>query len=121
MLDNNKCMLVYGAGSNELENLAKLGIKVIEITPEMTQMTLEEILEGFRFKTFNPSPIKAKIVILNSFSDNEIKQSIRGIRDIMDDTILAVPTPANIKWKFDKLAEHLVEERNWHLNNQKGR
>lgn len=121
MLDNNKCILVYGMNQVIKYNLTTLGFKVIEVTPEMTKMTVEEILSGLRFQTFNPNPIKTKIIILNNFSDNEIREKISEIRNIVKDSIMAVSTPSNVKWTFDKLAEHLVEEKNWQLSNQKGR
>lgn len=121
MLINDKCIFVYGANSEEIAKLSNLNIRIVEITQEMTQMTLEEILQGFRFKTFNPNPVKERIVILNSFSDNEIKLHVKLIRETVKDVILALPTEGNIKWKFDELAKHLVEEKQWHLRNQKGR
>lgn len=121
MLDNNKCILVYGANSQEIDALKDIGIKIVQITPEMTQMTLEDILEGLKFKTFNPKATKEKIAILNNFSDVEIRKSLNTIKATLKDVILAVPTPVSVKWTFNDLAEHLVEERNLHLNSQKGR
>ena len=46
MLDNNKCILVYGLSNIELLNLSELGYKIIEITPEMCEMTLMDVLKG---------------------------------------------------------------------------
>lgn len=121
MLDNNKCILVYGINQVIKYNLVTLGFKIIEVTPEMTKMTTEQILSGFRFQTVNPNTIKTKIIILNNFSDNEIREKVGEIRKIVKDGIMAVTTPSNVKWTFDELVKHLVEEKNWQLSNQKGR
>ena len=43
MLENNKCILVYGLTNIDLEFIKKLNYKIIEITPEMCEMTLGEI------------------------------------------------------------------------------
>ena len=40
MLENNKCILVYGLTNIDLEFIKKLNYKIIEITPEMCEMTL---------------------------------------------------------------------------------
>lgn len=120
MLDNNKCILAHGLNEFDNKNLSDLGFKIVEITNEMTKMTLEDILSGLRFQTFNPKPINTKIIILNNFSDNEIREKVSEIRKITKDCILAVSTPVNLKWAFDDLAKHLIEERNWYLNKQKG-
>lgn len=111
MLDNNKCILTYGISFYEREKLSTLGFKIIEVTPEMTNMTLGDIIGGLRFNIFNSNPIKTKIIVLNSFSDIEIKENIDNIRGIVNDTILALPTQKNVKWTFGDLVEHLVEDK----------
>ena len=47
MLDNNKCILVYGLSNIELENIKELGYKIVEITTEMCEMTLMDVLMGY--------------------------------------------------------------------------
>ena len=121
MLNNNKCILAYGLNSEELQGLEKIGVKIVEVTAEMTQMSLDEILQGLKFKTFDPNPIDAKVIILNNFSDNEIRTKVSLIRSTVNDCILAMPTANNRAWKFNYLTDHLVKEREWHRNNQKGR
>ena len=44
MINNNKCILVYGLSNVDLEYMKKLDYKIIEITPEMCEMTLRDIL-----------------------------------------------------------------------------
>ena len=53
MLDNNKCILVYGLSSLEILRLRNLGYKLIEITPEMCEMILIDIIIGLKFEIFN--------------------------------------------------------------------
>ena len=64
MLENNKCILAYGLSNTELLNLKKLGYKIIEITPEMCEMTLMDVLLGMKLEIFNNNPIKEKVIII---------------------------------------------------------
>ena len=52
MLENNKCILVYGLTNIDLEFIKKLNYKIIEITPEMCEMTLGDILFHLRGKLY---------------------------------------------------------------------
>ena len=46
MLNNKKCILVYNLNDEELQKLKRLPFKVIEITKEMTSMTVKNIIGG---------------------------------------------------------------------------
>lgn len=121
MLDNNKCILAYNFSEFEL-GILKLGnIKVIEVSFEMVEMTIKDILDGLKFKTFNPNPIKEKTILFNNFTDKELQEQIKQIRQKVKGGLLAVVTPTTMDWKFNYLIEHLIEEREWFLNQQKGR
>lgn len=120
MLDNNKCVLTYRIPQKELNTLQIEELKIIEISPEIVEMKIIDILEGFRFPTFNPYPIREKVILFNNFSDRELKSTIKDIRKNTKDGLLAVVTPTSIEWKFNDLVKHLVEEKEWFLNQQKG-
>lgn len=119
MLDNNKCILVYNFSEIELKFLKDGNIKVIEISAEMLEMTIKDILSGLKFKTFNPSPIKEKTIIFNNFTDAEIQPAVKALRQKVKGGLLAVVTPTTIDWKFSYLIKHLKEEREWFLNQKK--
>lgn len=121
MLDNNKCILAYNLPKLELLKLKEENIKVIEILPEMVEMTVKDIIEGLKFQTFNQKPLDNKVILFNNFTDNELKSTIKSIRENIKGGILAVVTPTSIEWKFNYLVEHLIEEREWYLKQQKGR
>ena len=104
MLDNNKCILVYGLSNIELVSLRELGYKIIEITPEMCEMTLMDVLLGMRFDIFNSNPIK----------ENEIRKAIADTRRNIKDGILAVVTEQSINWKISYLIKHLIYEKEWY-------
>ena len=121
MLDNNKCILAYNFSEFELSILRVGNIKVIEVSAEMLEMTIKDILGGLRFKTFNPNPIKEKTLLFNNFTDEELHQKIKQIRQKVKGGLLAVVTPTTVDWKFNYLIQHLIEEKEWFLNQQKGR
>jgi len=121
MLDNNKCILAYNFSEFELSILKVGNIKVIEVSAEMLEMTIKDILGGLRFKTFNPNPIKEKTLLFNNFTDEELHQKIKQIRQKVKGGLLAVVTPTTVDWKFNYLIQHLIEEKEWFLNQQKGR
>ena len=114
MLDNNKCILVYGLSNIELVSLRELGYKIIEITPEMCDMTLMDILLGMRLEIFNNNPIKEKVILYNNLSENEIRKAIADTRRNIKDGILAVVTEQSINWKISYLIKHLIYEKEWY-------
>lgn len=114
MLDNNKCILVYGLPTNELEEMKKLSCKIIEVNPEMGEMTITDIVKGLRIEILNENPIKEKIILFNNFTEKELHSKIAELRKFVQGGILAVVTPTSTQWKMNYLIEHLVEEREWH-------
>ncbi len=119
MLDNNKCILVYGLSSLEILSLKGLGYKLIEITPEMCEMTLMDVILGLRFEIFNNTPIKEKIILYNNLSQEEIKKAMLDTRKNIKDGILAVVTQQSINWKISYLIRHLIDEKEWYLKFRK--
>lgn len=121
MLDNNKCILVYNVLEADLKAIEKEGYKVIIVKDDMTNMTIKDILEGLKFETFNPKSINESVILFNNFLDEELKTCIKKIRETVKGGILATVTEHSINWEFNYLAEHLAEEREWYLKQQKGR
>lgn len=119
MLENNKCILVYGLSIMEVEHMKKLQYKIIEITPEMCEMTLLDILNGLRLDVFNSNPIKEKAIIYNNLSQLEIKDAIKITREYIKGGVLAVVTKESINWKINYLIKHLKEEKEWYLKTRK--
>lgn len=65
MLDNNKCILVYNVPERELNILKEEGIKLLEISSEMVEMTVKDILNGLKFETFNSNPRRESVILFN--------------------------------------------------------
>ena len=114
MLDNNKCILVYGLSNVELLNLKELGYKIIEITPEMCEMTLMDVLLGMRLEISNSNPIKEKVILYNNLSQDELRKAITDTRQNIKDGILAVVTQQSINWQISYLIKHLRDEKEWY-------
>lgn len=121
MLDNNKCILVYNVPENDLKTIENIGYKIILIKDNMTNMTIKDILEGLKFEIFNPNLINESVILFNNFLDEELRDCIKKIRETVKGGILATVTEHSINWEFSYLAEHLAEEREWYLKQQKGR
>lgn len=121
MLSNNKCILVYNTPEEEIKVLKNEGFRIIEISEEMGEMTVSDILDGLKFETINKDMPRETVILFNDFSDKEISLVIKSIRQRFKGGIFATVTPNSIGWKFSYLVEHLIEEREWYLNNQKGR
>lgn len=114
MLENNKCILAYGLSNTELLNLKELGYKIIEITPEMFEMTLNDVLLGMRLEVFNNNLIKEKIILYNNLSQCELKKAIMDTKKNIKDGILAVVTQKVINWKISYLINNLIYEKEWY-------
>lgn len=116
MLNNEKAILCYGLNSKELDDLKATGHKIIKVNSEMTGMKIKDLLSGLNFPIVSKKEINEKIVVFNSFPDDELQFLIGITKAIAKECILAVVTPVSIEWEFDKLSEHLIEERNWYKN-----
>ena len=114
MLENNKCILAYGLSNTELLNLKELGYKIIEITPEMFEMTLNDVLLGMRLEVFNNNLIKEKIILYNNLSQCELKKAIMDTKQNIKDGILALVTQKFINWKISYLINNLIYEKEWY-------
>lgn len=121
MLENQKCILVYGLADYELKELQLSNHKLINVTTEMAGMKLKDILSGLRFETVDKFLPQEKVVIFNNFSDEEVYRMIKIVRVIVKNVILATVTPTSIEWNFNYLLQHLIAEREWYKKQQKGR
>lgn len=125
MLDNNKCILVYGFNEEEktlinnikeAENLPSIRI----ITASMASMSLRNIIEGIKLEVLSKPLPEEKVMIFNNLSDNELDRAIKAIRsNLQTKPIMAVVTPTSINWTFADLLEHLIEERKFFMNTAK--
>lgn len=111
MLKNNKCILVYNLSEEELQKLKRLPFKVIEITKEMTNMTVKDIIDGLKIETVSEESPSEKVILYNNFAQREMKNMISTTRKIVNDGILAMVTPVSINWTVNYLVNHLVLER----------
>ena len=121
MLDNNKCILVYNMPLEKLDFLVDEGYKLIDVKKEMMDMTVRDILKGLKFETVTSKEYKESLILFNNFFDEELRVLIKRIRENIKGGILATVTEHSIDWKLGYLLEHLVEEREWYLKQQKGR
>ena len=119
MLDNKKCILVYGLSNIELKEISELNYKIIEITTEMYEMTIKDILSGMRLYIFNSNPIKEKIILYNNLSQSELKEAIKDTRKSIKDGILAMVTEKSINWKVNYLIKQLIDEKQWYSKARK--
>lgn len=121
MLRNDKSILVYGLSENEISEFQSTGVKVIVVTDSMLKMRVKDIILGLKFQIFAIKKMNEKIVLFNNLSDKELNVFIGITKTIVNNPILAVVTPMSSEWEFAYLAEHLIEEREWHRNREKGR
>lgn len=121
MLENMKCILTYGLEDAQVRELQLSGIRILPITTEMAEMQLKNIISGFKFETVDKSLPQEKVVLFNSFSDEELHKMIKVVKAAVKNPILAVITPTSEEWSFSYLLKHLIEEREWYRDHGKGR
>ena len=119
MLDNNKCILIYNLKTEDLSFLNN-EYKIIEVSKEMANMKIRDILDGLKFETVNDYNEKESLILFNNFGDVEIGTLIKRIREHIKGGILAMITENSIDWKVSYLLEHLIEEREWYSSQQRG-
>lgn len=113
MLNNNKCILIYGLSDEELSELNKAGFKVKIINKEMINMKIKDIIIGLKLETITENSLDEKIILFNNYDDKLLQSAVKKVRSIIKGVILAVVTPTSSEWTFEYLSEHLIEERNY--------
>lgn len=121
MLLNNRGLIIYGLSDIEKQSLKGLELNYRVVKEDMLSMKIKDIIEGLQISIYDENIPKEKIILFNNYSDNELKETINLVRTVVEDGILAVVTPVSENWTFGYLIEHLIEERKWVLENQKGR
>ncbi|MPQ44382.1 DUF3783 domain-containing protein [Clostridium tarantellae] len=122
MLENEKSMLVYGLNEEQISDLQIMGVKLIVVKDEMVDMKIDDILSGLRFEIVNNKlDLQEQIIIFNNLPDEELKMMIGVVKGIVKNPILAMVTESSRQWEFINLAKHLIEERNWHMEHEKGK
>lgn len=122
MLSNDKCILVYGFTKDELEVLKNIAnLKLIVVDPEMGAMQVKDIISGLKIETYNKNIARDKVVLFNNCESSQLTNIIKCIKKDIGNVLLAVTTPVNLKWTFEYLLDHLIEERNWIESTQEGR
>lgn len=119
MLDNNKCIVIHNLKVEDL-NFLNNEYKIIEVSKEMADMKIRDILDGFKFEMVSEKVENESLILFNNFGDAEIGSLIKKIRENIKGGILAMVTENSIDWKLSYLLEHLMEEREWYLSQQRG-
>lgn len=119
MLNNDKLILAYGLEEKDLEVFKMSNLKYKQITTEMCNMKLKDIISGAKFDIYDKKIPNEKVVLFNNFSDEELDKAIKIIRaTIGKNVILAVVTETSAEWSFAYLIDHLIEEREWYKKMQ---
>lgn len=118
-LNNDKLILIHGFNEEEIVNIGELIlsndlVKFKVIDKHMSKMRIESIIQGLSLPVVEGNITNEKVILFNNLDDEELEKSINIFRNNIDKkTIFAVVTQTSIKWTFDELLEHLVEERKW--------
>lgn len=120
-MQKNKCILVYGLSDDEINKLEKINFKVLNITNDMANMKLKDILKKVDNRDENIELPDEKVILFNGYGNNEMRTTIKSVRNVINGGMLAVVTPISINWTFKYLLEHLVEEREFANGNKRER
>lgn len=113
----DRLILAYGLDEEELQ---KLNTKfnnickgeVVEITSDMGNCTLEQILRGQDLKVSVKILPSEKVIIFNGFKGLYLQNGVKMVRETLgQDPILASTTPNSVKMSLHDLIDHLVQER----------
>ncbi|MDR5586453.1 MULTISPECIES: DUF3783 domain-containing protein [Clostridium] len=121
MIPNIKCILAYGLEDNEINKIKQRYGKVIKINKDMGNVKIKDLISGLEQVEKPEDMLEEKMIIFNKFAEGELKGAIKYIRGFTSDGVLAVTTPVSCNWSLKYLLEHLIEEREWHKAEQKGR
>ncbi len=116
VINGEATVLHYGFTKEEIKGLKKYFAifnveKYIHVTDEMTQITIEKLLDGSTEKNV-AKPINEKLVLLKDVENNLIRQLVVGFKETgIKQPLFAVLTETNKKWSVENLISDLSEER----------
>ena len=114
---NDKVILTYALSDDEVEILnkefeGKVDCSCIVIKEAMGNSKIKDILSGESKEDDEFTMPLEKTIIFNNFPPQQLQASVKKVRAILESRpILATVTPISINWRFHKLLEHLLEER----------
>ncbi|KOF56171.1 MULTISPECIES: DUF3783 domain-containing protein [Clostridium] len=122
-MENNSKILIYGYTEEEIQKIKDLLHKnrmpdLLVINKNMSQMKICDILKGLEILTYDVKLPDEKLVLFNNVPDKKIDKGIQIIKDISDKRpIFAQVTPVSQNWSLKYLIEHMIEERQWYIDN----
>lgn len=118
MINKKRCALAYGFNEDELKKLKIYLTSVREVEDKNLDLKINDLINETMEGNYTEEPFDEKVVIFNSYGDNEIRSAVRKLRTVFPGIILAVVTPASINWSFKYLMSHLLEEKKLEQNNK---
>ncbi len=116
IINGEATVIHYGFTEDEIEGLKRYFAifnveKYIHVTDEMTQITIENLIEGSKEKNA-PRSIDEKLVLLKDVENNLIRKLVVGFKETgIKQPLFAVLTDTNKKWSVGNLISDLSEER----------
>ena len=117
-----KCILAYGLNNEQIEKIKKRRIRIKVITDNEAGMKINDILVNNTEdnKIYAQLPKDEIALIFNGYNDKELRNEIKFIRSFVEGGVLAVVTSQSEGWTAKYLIEHLLEEREFYKNQNKG-
>lgn len=118
MINKKRCVLAYGFNEAEIKKLKIYVTSVREVENKCLDLKINDLINEVSEGGYEGETFEEKVVLFNSYGDNEIRSVVRKLREVFPGIILAVVTPASINWSFKYLMSHLLEEKKLEQNNK---
>lgn len=115
----SKCVLVYGLSEEDIFFSIFITLKFIFLSFSISSMKIKDILNKKEVIDEESSLPEEKVILFNGYGQNQLRTTIKSVRNLITGGILAVVTPISINWTFERLISHLILERE--LVDTKGR
>lgn len=117
----DRCIVAYGFNDDEIKKLKIYVTGVKEVSNNMLDLKIKDIIKGETEGNYVDEPFNEKVVLFNSYPDNEVRSAVKKLREVFPGIILAMVTPLSINWSFKYLMSHLLQEKEMEKNNMNGR
>lgn len=122
-MENNSKVLIYGYNEEEIQSIKDLFSKnnmprIIVANGNMAKMKICDILKGLEILTYDVKLPDEKLVLFNNVPDKKVDKGIQIMKNISSKKpIFAQVTPVSQNWSLKYLIEHMIEERQWYIDN----
>lgn len=81
----DRCIVAYGFNDDEIKKLKIYVTGVKEVSNNMLDLKIKDIIKGETEGNYVDEPFNEKVVLFNSYPDNEVRSAVKKLREVFQE------------------------------------